>query len=180
MLVYLAPWEFDCCGEPFAIGDEVTWSIAPVVEREPLAVTLGTELAREVDGFETHHDDETDRTRPVSGIVSRIRVALVELASTPADPVSFRPVLDTLELRELEHLDQALADAIRAEFEPTLLEGGPLPPAEPIPLPPIGDVRRIGGEGWLAVVPGAARMPRRHRGIHGYLVDLDGVAQASG
>lgn len=168
LLVFVTPWEFDCCGEPFAVGDEVAWNVAPVAEREQFSDALGAELASEVDVFETHHELDRPGENLVTGTVVQIRAAIVEMASAPENPAFFRPVPGTLELRELDRLDRDLASDLRDESD--------APRAEKVP--PIGDGRRGDGEGWFAVASHAPRPARRHRGIHGYLVGLDKTARA--
>lgn len=61
--VWLTPWEWACCGDPFGIGEEVDFGIR---SRDPseLADDLGAELVGTVDAVESHHEEEyPDRVR---------------------------------------------------------------------------------------------------------------------
>ncbi|MFE7196855.1 DUF6578 domain-containing protein [Microbacterium oxydans] len=61
--VWLTPWEWACCGDPFEIGGEVDFGIR---SRDPegLVDELGAELAGTVDALESHHEEEhADRVR---------------------------------------------------------------------------------------------------------------------
>lgn len=62
--VWLTEWEWACCGEPFAVGDEVDFGIERRGAGPALAEALGSELAATVDGMESHHVEEfPDRVR---------------------------------------------------------------------------------------------------------------------
>lgn len=62
--VWLEDWEWACCGDPFAVGDDVDFGIET---RDPsliLAATLGPALVVTVDAIESHHEAEfTERVR---------------------------------------------------------------------------------------------------------------------
>ena len=62
--VYLTEWEWACCGDAFAIGDEVSFGIATRTPDRVLSDILGPELVATVDAIESHHEEEfTDRVR---------------------------------------------------------------------------------------------------------------------
>ncbi|TFD21129.1 DUF6578 domain-containing protein [Cryobacterium sp. TMS1-13-1] len=62
--VWLTEWEWACCGDAFAIGDEVDFGIETRTPRAALADVLGPELFATVDTMESHHEEEfTDRVR---------------------------------------------------------------------------------------------------------------------
>jgi hypothetical protein len=62
--VWLAEWEWACCGDAFTIGDEVDFGIESREPTSTLAETLGTELVATVDAIESHHEYEfADRVR---------------------------------------------------------------------------------------------------------------------
>ena len=68
---YLDDWEWDCCGDPFRVGDTVTLQV-----REPRAAlrTLLGALGDGLDLAESHHEVDADDApaRPVTGRVRRI------------------------------------------------------------------------------------------------------------
>ncbi|MFB9645493.1 DUF6578 domain-containing protein [Microbacterium terregens] len=77
--MWLADWEWECCGDPFAVGDDVDFG---VVTRDPssvLAETLGAALAATVDALESHHEAEfTDRVRGRVRAVHRVTYEVIE------------------------------------------------------------------------------------------------------
>ncbi|TFD69761.1 DUF6578 domain-containing protein [Cryobacterium sp. Hb1] len=62
--VWLTKWEWECCGDAFAIGDEFDFGIETRTPHAALADMLGPELIATVDAMESHHEEEfTDRVR---------------------------------------------------------------------------------------------------------------------
>ena len=62
--VWLTEWEWACCGDPFAVGDEVDFGIDTRTPHPAVADMLGMELVATVDAMESHHEEEfTDRVR---------------------------------------------------------------------------------------------------------------------
>lgn len=62
--VWLTEWEWACCGDAFAVGDDVDFGIESRVPPQELADLLGPELAATIDAVESHHEQEfTDRVR---------------------------------------------------------------------------------------------------------------------
>ncbi|SEN21244.1 MULTISPECIES: DUF6578 domain-containing protein [Cryobacterium] len=60
--VWLTKWEWACCGDAFAIGDEVDFGIETRTPNAALADMLGPELIATVAAMESHHEEEfTDR-----------------------------------------------------------------------------------------------------------------------
>lgn len=67
--IWIAGWELQCCGDPFAVGDEVRWRLSPADDQEWLVDLLGagnTPVAALYD----HHasDDVADVPAMVLGI----------------------------------------------------------------------------------------------------------------
>ncbi|MGP6171681.1 DUF6578 domain-containing protein [Microbacterium sp. A196] len=62
--VWLERWEWACCGDPFAVGDEVDFGIRSRTPHPAMADMLAPELISTVDAIESHHESEfTDRVR---------------------------------------------------------------------------------------------------------------------
>ena len=60
--VWLTEWEWACCGDAFAVGDEVHFGVATRTPDPSLAELLGSALIATVDALESHHEEElTDR-----------------------------------------------------------------------------------------------------------------------
>jgi hypothetical protein len=72
MIVWVDDWQMQCCGEMFAVGGEVTWTLrAPDPDWLPRMFGPGASPA--VIAAEEHHDDET-----VAGPVTTGRVAAID------------------------------------------------------------------------------------------------------
>ncbi|MET8771453.1 DUF6578 domain-containing protein [Streptomyces sp. NPDC004658] len=145
MRVYYADWQMECCGTPFAVGDEVAWRLVPAGEED---ARYGATARVE------HHGG------PDAETVGRVRaIELVHQRYTVrTDP------------RVRERIDRALA-ADRPSDGPVLL---PSPyTTEPVPgahtLEPVAACPR-----WFEREdPGEGPGPRRIRRTTGALVTLD-------
>ncbi|MDG4772993.1 DUF6578 domain-containing protein [Solwaraspora sp. WMMD792] len=72
--VWLDSWQMQCCGEPFALGDEVAWTLHdPNVEW--LSEVLGADLAGRVDAAEEHHGGVAASVSVTVGTVASIQTA---------------------------------------------------------------------------------------------------------
>ncbi|WP_030614062.1 DUF6578 domain-containing protein [Streptomyces achromogenes] len=69
MRVFYEDWQMECCGRPFAVGDEVAW---PLVAAEP------GERGERYYGAEAWVENHGDRTRPTSGRVRAIELVRQE------------------------------------------------------------------------------------------------------
>jgi len=58
--VWLTGWEWACCGEAFAVGDDVDFGIETRTPRPTLAEALGPVVVATVDAIESHHEGEFD------------------------------------------------------------------------------------------------------------------------
>jgi len=62
--VWLTRWEWACCGDAFAVGDEVDFGIATRNPDPSLVGLLGPALVATVDAVESHHEEDfPDRVR---------------------------------------------------------------------------------------------------------------------
>ncbi|SIR58385.1 DUF6578 domain-containing protein [Microbacterium sp. RURRCA19A] len=69
--VWLETWEWECCGEPFGIGDEVDLLLLTRTPSAAFVESVGLELAATVDAIESHHQ-ETPST-PEDRVRGRVR-----------------------------------------------------------------------------------------------------------
>ena len=58
--VWLTKWEWACCGEAFAVGDDVDFGIGTRTPHPALTEALGPALVATVDAIESHHEEEFD------------------------------------------------------------------------------------------------------------------------
>jgi uncharacterized protein DUF6578 len=72
MTVWVDDWQLQCCGDPFAVGSTVSWTLRGD-DFAWLDTMLGTDhLAARVSGAEDHHADVVAGARAVSGTVVAI------------------------------------------------------------------------------------------------------------
>ncbi|MFC0597296.1 DUF6578 domain-containing protein [Streptomyces palmae] len=103
LTVFYADWEMECCGKPFSVGDEVTWTVMRVDPADPLRPVSADAVTGELYEFTGHgggarRGERLDR----AGRVRRIRVvAQGFLAPGPGEPAS-HPVPDEFWLRPVD------------------------------------------------------------------------------
>jgi hypothetical protein len=69
--VWVDGWQHACCGEDFAVGDRVTWTVTYELDTPWAATVLGAAEAARITAAEEHHGDETGTlTGTVTGIES--------------------------------------------------------------------------------------------------------------
>lgn len=99
MRVWLADWEWQCCGEPFAVGDDVEWILveADDAARASFGKTLGPEIGQSITHWETHHqDDDEERLAATRACVESITAVYWRYAPrTGADERVLHPVAGT-------------------------------------------------------------------------------------
>ncbi|MGS2618595.1 DUF6578 domain-containing protein [Micromonospora sp. LZ34] len=64
-------WQLQCCGDPFAVGAEVSWTLRDA-DSEWLAEMLGSGSAIGVDAAEEHHGDLGEDAPLMVGTVASI------------------------------------------------------------------------------------------------------------
>ena len=70
--IWVEAWQLQCCGDPFEVGQLVSWTVTSVVDREYLVNVIGEEAAAAVTDHEDHHDVAEGDVRPLSGTVRDI------------------------------------------------------------------------------------------------------------
>src|ERR1700761_1410621 len=91
LTVWVDGWQLQCCGEPFAVGSRVSWTLAPA-PREGAAVLLGDTVT--VDGAEEHHGGVPDDAPVTAGTVTGISAATRPLSGSgeAAGPLAIQRV----------------------------------------------------------------------------------------
>ncbi|MEV0401350.1 DUF6578 domain-containing protein [Actinoallomurus sp. NPDC050550] len=82
MTVWVDSWQMQCCGEPFTVGSEVSWTLREV-ESGWLASVLGSGVAGTVDAAEEHHGGLSEETPVTRAKVSRITAVHCRYAPRP-------------------------------------------------------------------------------------------------
>ena len=131
MRVWLESWEWQCCGEPFAVGSEVEWGLMPILpdDRSYLVDGLGSELVDGITHFETHHADldEDPRPTPTPGRVASITAVYWARAPRSSEENVYYPVPGTavLEARDRAGGSEPETDD-GPQFEGYIVELAPL------------------------------------------------------
>ncbi len=108
-LVWMDDWQFECCGEPFAVGDRVEWLLLPIQDREWFADALGPELAEELDLHEEHHGGEPEGHPRTTGTVTSIRAAFCRSGPRAGgDPGTHYPIPGTGRVESLRRADRGV------------------------------------------------------------------------
>lgn len=104
-LVFLESWQHECCGAPFAVGDDVTWPLRADPDHAHLAVRLGADVGKRVTAEVERHADGVPQVRLR---VTRIRAAFCTFEPDPvgAHGVTHRPVPGTTVLGDLRSVDR--------------------------------------------------------------------------
>ena len=109
--IWVEAWQLQCCGEPFEVGQPVSWTVASVVDREYLTNVIGAEAAAAVSDYEDHHDVAEGDVRPLSGTVRDIAAISCQFAprGRALYPVPGTAVVETRSRADgWEHEDESL------------------------------------------------------------------------
>jgi hypothetical protein len=84
-VVWLAGWEWQCCGRPFRGGDHVEWPLRSLIDREWLRPLLGADLVETITDEETHHGLAGPDPVATRGVVERITAVFWDYAPREGD-----------------------------------------------------------------------------------------------
>lgn len=91
-----------CCGEPWVVGEKVSWNVDHGLDQELLIDALGPERAARITHTEQHHADEQEDLPEITGRV--LGITRVWGAFGPGEPgEGLRPLRETarfIEVRE--------------------------------------------------------------------------------
>jgi len=91
MTVWVDDWQMDCCGEPFSVGSQVSWTIGRE-SSDWLRRILGENTDVKIDAFEDRHVGLPEGTLPTRGTVTAIKAAYCRYAARPGDERTRYPV----------------------------------------------------------------------------------------
>jgi hypothetical protein len=97
-------WQIQCCGEPFAVGSTVDWTVHPVEDRDLLGTVLGLDRAATVDVEEDHHSEE-ELGSSITGEVVRIDAVRCRYGPGPDDDGVSYPVMGSTVLTPVSRAD---------------------------------------------------------------------------
>ncbi|MEU2233084.1 DUF6578 domain-containing protein [Streptomyces vietnamensis] len=104
LTVWVDGWQIQCCGESFAPGDVVSWTLLEVGP-EDYADVVGSERAAEIDFCEEHHGRQEGRAPTSVEVVSIVEVHCRYGVSPGATDKANRPVPGTAVLVPVEEAD---------------------------------------------------------------------------
>jgi hypothetical protein len=176
--VWLTRWEWECCGDAFAVGDDVDFGIATRDVASHLSETLGPALVGTVDAIESHHEEEfADRVRGRVTAVHRVTRELAERRSLRrpghgAPPDAVMPP----DGEEWPTVSRDLGNGVVAGSRPSryVIQAEPVPdsavlePADGVRLPPA-----VPDEPRALVADPDPPLERRRRSYVGWLVDVE-------
>ena len=94
MRVWLDSWEWQCCGERFAVGSVVDWALTPISAEATsfLAKPLGADVVDGISHYEGHHPDEDEPARTLTrGRVESIKAVYWGLDRRPGEAPVYDP-----------------------------------------------------------------------------------------
>jgi hypothetical protein len=119
--VWVDGWQMQCCGEPFAVGSQISWTLGDV-DREWLGGVLGARAA-EIDAAEEHHGDVPEGAPETVAIVSGISAVHCRYAPAPgSDSNALYPVPASAVLTELTSADGWTPDRADLHFAGYLVD----------------------------------------------------------
>jgi hypothetical protein len=122
-LVWVTAWQMECCGEPFAVGEQVEWTLCDDPDREWLEAALGPELAQSISHAEEHHGGVPEETPPVRARVLGIRCAHGRYAAVPgSNSRTLYPVPGSAVLTEVDRADGREAETSGLSFNGYIVE----------------------------------------------------------
>ena len=113
--VWVDGWQLQCCGEPFAVGEDVRWTLVERPFEQVLTDRTGRREVVVLTHAEEHHGDAPEDT-PVTGRVRRVLAVTWEYAPVPGSARTFAPVEGSGGTQELYRVDG---------WESELPSGGP-------------------------------------------------------
>jgi hypothetical protein len=95
-VIWIAGWEMQCCGKPFALGSSVSWPVAQRPDNQEFLTTiLGPAATRVTHWYEAHEDPP--RAADAEGTIATIDAVYCQYASIPGrDPRYKAPVPGSL------------------------------------------------------------------------------------
>lgn len=108
MTVWVDSWQMQCCGQPFHIGSEISWTLR-TADLNWLEGSMGREQT--VDAAEDHHGAVPEDSEPTHGTVTGIKAVHCRFASRPGTGSgTFYPLHGSGVLTDVKSADGWIAD----------------------------------------------------------------------
>lgn len=176
--VWLTDWEWACCGDPFAVGDDIDFGIGTRTPTRALTELLGRELAATVDAIESHHEEEfPDHVRGRMTAVHAVTLEVIEHRSLrrPGHGAPPDAVMPT-DGEEWPMTGRELGNGVFMGSRPSRYVIQAVPVPDSAVLEPARGVRLPGAESdeprTLVLQPDPPP-ERRRRSYAGWLVDVE-------
>ncbi|WUT01199.1 hypothetical protein OHA46_09020 [Streptomyces sp. NBC_00708] len=125
LTIWVDDWQMQCCGEPFASGDVVSWTLVEV-DPEDYADLVGEDRASEIDFCEEHHGVGEERAPASVEVVSVVEVHCRYGVPPGATEQVNYPVPGTTVLVPVEEADGWAKDQPGVSFAGYLVTARPL------------------------------------------------------
>jgi hypothetical protein len=108
LTVWVDSWQMQCCGEPFHVGSEISWTLR-ARDLRWLEGSLGR--GQTADAAEEHHGGVPEGTEPTRGTVTGIKAVHCRFAAKAGGGSGiFYPVQGSAVLADVESADGWIAD----------------------------------------------------------------------
>jgi hypothetical protein len=111
-----------CCGDPFAVGDEVEWTLDAEPDLEWLESAVGMDLARRIVYAEEHHGGVPDDTPTTRSKVLAIKTAHSRYAPQTPGGKTLYPVAGSSVLRDVDRVDGSESNLPEMRFNGYVVE----------------------------------------------------------
>jgi hypothetical protein len=120
--VWVDEWQMQCCGAPFAVDSDVTWTVTDAVEREWLEIVIDAKTAKTIDFVQDHHEVMGGEETELSGRVRAVSVSSCSYAPSPDEKRAIVPVPGTGVLRAVDRADGRASDTKDQRFNGYVVE----------------------------------------------------------
>ena len=104
LTIWLDAWQMQCCGQPFEVGSEVTWTLVDTPDVDFLAAALGRPLADAVTHWEEHHGGLPAGAPETPVRVRSIRAVRCRYRPQPGTSTVY-PLTGSTDIRDLRSAD---------------------------------------------------------------------------
>lgn len=104
-LVWIDSWQFECCGDTFAVGETVDWTVVRKADRSWLETVVGSEVAQTITHSQDEHGVNEGAEMSMTGRVLAISMASCSYRQSPSERNAIVPVPGTEVLRPVEVAD---------------------------------------------------------------------------
>lgn len=103
--MWVDAWQMQCCGDPFADGDVVTWTLSSAIDADYLGTVLAGDMARSVDYHEDHHDPASESVPKTTAVVTAIHSVRCWFEPSSGDPMLLVPARGSGQVRRVHRAD---------------------------------------------------------------------------